>query len=187
MADTVLRTWTIEEFLAWEQDQEGLYEFDGAEPIEMNPPALPHQLILMALIDALRLSPTPIRAIPSIGMFTKAGKARRIPDLTVIPHDVPLVDPVTSPLMIAEIISSSTRRTDTLAKVTEYTGLATLRHYLIVEQSRIGGTLHSRGDDGAWAAHRLHRGDVVSLTALRHRFPLDDLYAGLPGGVPPGA
>ena len=33
MADVATRKWTLEEFLDWVEDQEGVYEFDGVEPI----------------------------------------------------------------------------------------------------------------------------------------------------------
>ncbi|HKM63286.1 MAG TPA: Uma2 family endonuclease [Acidisphaera sp.] len=180
MAETALRVWTLEEFLAWDEAQEGAHEFDGVEPIPMNPPTTRHQVILLELLDALRRSAKPVRVLPGVMIVTKEGRARRIPDIAVVPRDAPLSTPVGSPIVVVEIASPSTSRTDTVAKVAEYTALPTLRHYLLLEQARAAGTLHSRNPDGFWTAQSLQPGASVALAELDLRFPLDDCYAGLP-------
>ncbi len=48
--DTVLdRPWTTETFLAWEDQQEGKYEFDGQHIIPMTGGSLAHQDIVFNL------------------------------------------------------------------------------------------------------------------------------------------
>ena len=46
--DTVLdRPWTTETFLAWEDRQEGKYEFDGRDVIPMTGGSIAHQRIVV--------------------------------------------------------------------------------------------------------------------------------------------
>jgi Uma2 family endonuclease len=50
---------TLEEFLAWEAEQEERYEFDGIQPIAMTGASFAHTLIVTRLIGLLlaRLRP----------------------------------------------------------------------------------------------------------------------------------
>src|SRR5271165_2950957 len=103
MAETALKAWTLEEFLAWDEAQEGAHEFDGVEPVPMNPPTTRHQVILGELFDALRRSSKPVRVLLGVVITTKAGRARRIPDLAVVARSEPLSTPAGSPIVVIEI------------------------------------------------------------------------------------
>ena len=113
-------------------------------------------------------------------IVTKHGQGRRIPDVTVVSRSELQTDPVTAPLVVVEIASTSTRHTDTVTKLAEYTALPTLQHYVILEQRTPAGTLHSHNFGETWTAQTLRPGDVVALRALDVRFPLVDCYADLP-------
>ena len=84
------------------------------------------------------------------------------------------------PVVIFEVISKGTARTDRTVKRREYAGTASVRRYVMLEQRAVAATIFGRGEDGtAWLEHRLAADAVLRMPEIGIEMPLAELYAGL--------
>ena len=145
---------TADEFLAWAMEQEGRFELASGEVVAMAPERAAHAraklAVARALGDAIRDGNLPCEA------FTD-GMAVRVDDATVHQPDAslrcggPLDDDTvefSDPVVLAEVLSPSTRARDAGAKLADYFRLPTVRHYLILRTDTRSAIHHVRGPDG---------------------------------------
>jgi len=81
------------------------------------------------------------------------------------------------PVVVTQVLSESTRRTDEGEKMEAYLLIPTLRIYLLVETGRPRVTAHRRGDQGF--AAELYEGldAVIGLPEIGTELALSELYA----------
>lgn len=168
---------TKEEFLEWEARQELRYEFDGFEPVAMTGGTLTHELIGGALRSALRerLRGKPCRAVGPTLKVEVAGRIR-YPDAFV--YCTPVAGDETvirNPVVVFEVLSPSTSRTDRIAKLREYQATDSIRRYVILEQDAIAATVFERQGQ-SWDARPLMAGDVLHMPEIEVDLPLADIY-----------
>ena len=168
---------TVEEFLAWERRQELRHEFDGRQPLAMTGGTVEHSVIATNLVRALedRLHGKPYRAFRGDLKILVAGRVR-YPDAVVTCTPVPSgTDVVPEPVVVFEVLSSSTAGTDRIAKNEEYRATSSIQRYVMLEQTRQAATVFSRdGDD--WVGHVLTGGVVLAMPEIGVSLPLDLLY-----------
>jgi Uma2 family endonuclease len=171
---------TVAEFLDWEETQELRWEFDGAAPVAMTGGTVAHDVIQGNLIAALntRLRGTPCRAHGGSLKIEVAGRIR-YPDVFVActplnPRDTVCRDPV----VVFEVLSASTARTDRVEKMREYWDAPSIRRYVLTEQEAVSATAYVR-DASRWSGRVLWPGDVLALPEVGVELPLDALYEGL--------
>ena len=172
--------WTVESFLAWEREQEGKYEFDGMEPIEVNGGTLTHMRIVTALIIALerRIDMARFEVIAS-GLKVAAGGRIRYPDVVVLRRTVEAdTDIAPEPVAVFEVLSPSTRTTDLFDKNVDYAAAPSIQHYVMLEQSRPEGVMSSR-NEGVWVSSEV-KGPLLALSALAIEVPLNEVYRRAP-------
>jgi Uma2 family endonuclease len=178
--DTVLhRRWTTETFLAWEDRQESKYEFDGRDVIPMTGGSIAHQRIIINLCLAL-MGLLGDRALPVVQeMRLRAGTRVRYPDVLVCAGPLDQTTrTLTDAIAIFEVLSDDTATTDRVAKLIDYATLASLRCYVLLEQTAVAATLFQREPGGVWIASP-HTGGALILPCLDIALPLADLYQGL--------
>lgn len=184
------RPWTPDAFLAWEERQELRHEFDGLRPVAMTGGTVAHDMIQTNLIAALsrRLAGTPCRVHGSVLKIRAAGSIR-YPDAFVACTPVPRRSTVIDdPVVIFEIISDSTARTDRIVKNREYAATPSVRRYVLLEQDAVEGTMFARTPAGEWLGHLLGPDTVLHMPEIGVDLPLAELYAGLgPAGPEPEA
>ena len=171
--------WTLDSFLAWEREQEGRFEFDGAGIVEMNGGTLAHAVILANLAFALttRLDRSRFFVL-QVGLKVLANGRIRYPDVVVLDRaQAPNHDVMTAPIVVAEILSPGTARTDLFDKPLEYGAIPSVLHYVILEQTHRAAMVWTR-DPAPWAA-QVNRTEL-RLPALAVTVPLAELYAGVP-------
>jgi hypothetical protein len=120
---------TLEQFLAWEEQQEQRYEFDGFQPIAMTGGTAAHAAIQVNLITALRnrLKGQPCRPFGSELKIEVAGRIR-YPDAFVICTPIPPRSKVvTDRVLVFEILSDSTAGDDLVGKNAEYRATSSVR------------------------------------------------------------
>ncbi|MGA3401612.1 MAG: Uma2 family endonuclease, partial [Acetobacteraceae bacterium] len=144
---------SLADFLAWEERQELRYEFDGLQPVAMTGGTFAHDQITFNLRKALdaRLRGKPCRpAGPNVKILTP-GKAR-YPDgfvtCTPIKSDATVID---DPVVVFEVVSEDTARTDRIEKLREYQAVASIQRYVILEQKTIAATVFERRGE-SWIA-----------------------------------
>ena len=179
---------TLEEFLAWEERQELRYEFDGFAPVAMTGGTDAHEAIgdvLRSLLrERLRGSPCRVRG-PTLKIEVM-GRIR-YPDAFAYCNPVPRETTlIRDPVVVFEVVSASSSRTDRIVKLREYQATPSIRRYVILEQDSIAATVFARsGAD--WTARALTDGDMLDLPEIGITLPLTDSYADLDLPVPDDA
>jgi Uma2 family endonuclease len=171
---------TVQEFLAWEERQELRYEFDGVRVIAMTGGTFEHDAIQIALARALgnRLAEKRCRVHGSNLKIEVMGSIR-YPDAYVTCGPIKRGATVlNNPVVIFEVLSKSTARTDRGPKNREYASTASVQRYIMLEQAEIAGTMFERvGDD--WVGHLLTADAVIKMPEIDIELPLAELYDGL--------
>jgi Uma2 family endonuclease len=178
---------TVGEFLAWRSDlpDDGRYELVAGQPIRlMSPTSIRHARIQRNASEALW------RAIAGAGVPCEVfdagpgvavgaeGDECRVPDVVVtcaktIDEAAYLVP---QPVIVVEVASKSTRRlADVNDKVQFYSGIASIRHYLVIEQDQRRVVYHGRGSSGDLEPHILRAGSIA-LDPPGIALNLADLY-----------
>ena len=79
------------------------------------------------------------------------------------------------PVVIFEILSDSTSRTDTTVKLAEYTSMASVQRYIMLDQLQVSATVIARTGHG-WSIARLHSSEVLDMPEIGIEVPLSELY-----------
>jgi Uma2 family endonuclease len=81
------------------------------------------------------------------------------------------------PVLIAEVLSAGTRRTDEWEKKDAYLTIPTLSAYILIETARPRVVVHRRGADGAFAAELYEGMDAsIAFDDIGCTVRLSDLY-----------
>jgi Uma2 family endonuclease len=175
--DTVLdRQWTSETFLAWEDQQEGKYEFDGFRVIPTTGGSVAHQVIVfnLCVLLARLLAGTNLRALHE--MRLRIGQRIRYPDIIVFADPVPQTQrTLADATVIFEVLSDDTAVTDRVEKLIDYTDVPSLRYYIMLEQASRAAIVCKRAAVGEWTTRAQTEGSIV-LPELNLSLPLEDIY-----------
>ena len=172
---------SLEEFLAWEEQQELRWEYDGSQAVAMIGGTQTHAIIQGNVIAALnvRLRGTPCRAVGSDLKVQTSGSVR-YPDAFVFRNPGPgSTTSISEPVVIFEIISPSTGGIDRITKNREYAAIPSVRRrYVMLEQEEVGATMFERsGDD--WVGRILDAGAVLHMPEIGIEVPLAEFYDGV--------
>lgn len=171
---------TPEEFLAWEAKQDLRWEFDGFQPVAMTGGTVAHSVIQGNLITALnnRLRGKPCRPYgPDLKI--EIGPKYRYPDAFV--SCTPVGGPSTivmDPVVIFEVLSESTARTDRTTKLMEYRSLPSVQRYVMLEQEQAVATVVTRNETG-WSLEVLDGDGLLAMPEIGIEVAMADLYDGL--------
>ena len=171
---------TAEEFLAWEERQEERYEFNGFRPVAMTGGTVAHEIIGGNVRTELdnRLRGSRCRPLGPNMKIVAAGRFR-YPDAIVVCSPVDRkATVIADPVIVFEVLSDSTARTDHFDKLREYTATASIRRYVILEQDAIGATVYVRDGD-RMVVETVARGDTLRLPEIEVEILVDDLYRGV--------
>lgn len=176
------RSMTADEFLAWEEGQEVKHEFDGFGPVAMVGVTFNHAVIQGNLIASLaaRLRGTRCRAFGSDLKIEAAGSIR-YPDVFVTCTPGPGNSTVVrDPIVVFEILSPGTAKTDRITKNREYRATPSIRRYVMLEQDEIAATVFERAGqaDEDWIGHILAADAVLRMPEIGAEVPLAELYDG---------
>src|ERR1700759_4221949 len=178
MNSAALQRMTLEQFLTWEERQALRYEFDGWQPVAMTGGTDAHEAIggaLRALLrDQLRGKPCRVRG-PTLKIEVM-GRIR-YPDAFVYCSPVaPGETVIREPVVVFEVLSPGTSRTDRIEKLREYQATPSIQRYVILEQDSAAATVFTRRDAG-WDARVLTAGESVVMPEIDVTLLLDDIYA----------
>jgi Uma2 family endonuclease len=129
------RPMTVTEFLAWEEQQEPRYEFDGFKPVAMVGVTRAHATIQGNLLVFLgnRLRGTRCRAFGSDLKIGVAGSIR-YPDVFVARTPGAGSQTVVSdPVVVFEILSQGSALTDRVIKNSEYRQTESILRHVMLE------------------------------------------------------
>ncbi len=111
----------------------------------------------------------------------EANDLKTYPDVMIVcpPARYDEADPNTllNPVLIVEVLSPSTADYDRTFKWDSYQQMPSLRHYILVEPTRVRVEHFARADEGGWIQRVFHRrADVISLPDLELEVPIDEIY-----------
>jgi Uma2 family endonuclease len=169
-----------EEFFDWAQAQDIRYEFDGFEPVAMTGGNINHSQITQNILVSLRtrLRGSGCRPLgPDAGVAT-VGDAVRYPDALVTCDKVRGPDlTVSGVIVVFEVLSPTSGRTDRIVKLREYRAVATIRCYVILEHNSVGLTVFTRQrEDEDWTARALTSEDTLQLPEIGIEIAVAELY-----------
>jgi Uma2 family endonuclease len=172
---------TVEEFLAWTSQQPGSdrYELVSGEVVGMAGDRVRHNRLKFAAARAL--DDAVHEAAQPCTVFTDGVGVRidewtlRIPDASV--QCGPEADPeamVIEPLIVLEVTSPSSVRSDEDHKLLEYMSVPSIQHYVIVYPGSQAIVHHQRGEAGTIAT-RIMREGVLEMHPPGLRVGVDRL------------
>jgi Uma2 family endonuclease len=177
MSTALHRLMTLAEFLDWEERQELRYEFDGFQPVAMTGGTVRHEAIGFRLRALLltRLEGKPCRPWGPTTKIEVQGRIR-YPDAYVsCTRPAPNTTIVPEPVVVFEVASPSTSRTDRIEKLREYQATPSIQRYVILEQDSIAATVFVRqGTD--WLASVLTDDDELAMPEIDISLRLAELY-----------
>jgi Uma2 family endonuclease len=195
------RKWTIEEFFAWHERQEERYELVDGYPVLRNAPVrltLPgtdapqmmtggnrqHNEVSAALLTGFRiaLKGKPCRAYANDAAVRTSANQIRYPDLVVdCGSKVDEGYVFEHPVLVAEVLSPSTKSFDITGKMTEYWAIASLQYVLIADPETRRVQLHSRGEPRTPVLQVFDNLDQsIEFPLLAMSLSLADIFGGLP-------
>jgi Uma2 family endonuclease len=184
LVPTEAKTYTVDEYLALEVESETRNEYRSGEIVAMTGGTPTHNEIVGDLIfllkAALKGKPYSIFVtdqrlwIPERNLYT-------YPDSMVIPCPVELQpgrkDTVTNPILIAEVLSDSTKAYDRDEKFAAYRTISTFQEYLLIDQSQHHVEQYTKQSANQWLFTE-HTGEDarLSLSSVPVEIALADLY-----------
>ena len=176
---------TLTEFLAWEERQELRFEFDGFEPVDMTGGTIAHDRItfnIQKALDARLAGKLCMPYGPNVKILTP-GKVRYPDALVTCTQTSPNATVIDEPVVVFEVVSEDTARTDRIVKLREYQATRSMQRYIVLEQKSIGAAVFTRrGDD--WIATALTEENTLAMPEIDIEIPIVEFYTGLQFSAP---
>jgi len=176
--------WTTEAFFAWQEKQPERYELVDGFPVRMMAGARNvHDDIVVNVLTELRNQLRGRSCRPFTGdgsLETKPGQIRR-PDIGV---DCGRRDPnatkASSPRVVAEVLSPTTRDFDTIGKLEEYKVVDSLERIVVIEPNAPEVISWVRGADRNWRK-TVQRGldQEIDMPEIGATLSLAEVYDGV--------
>lgn len=81
------------------------------------------------------------------------------------------------PILIIEIASPSTERTDRSEKLLYYLQMPSLQEYVIADQHKMNVEVHRRQENGSWITYYFDEfDDIVEFTSVELTLPISEIY-----------
>ena len=177
---------SLEEFLAWQAEQDEIYELVDGLPLAMAGSTLRHARVtanaLRTIGNQLRSANSPCNAFTDdIGVLTPLYRVRR-PDVSVLcpPFDEEAM--ITDrPSLVIEVLSESTEHVDRLIKLGEYQSMPSVDYIVMVDPTRVEVAFWARNAAGNWESEWLRDVDaVIHMPKLGLSIGLASLYERVP-------
>ena len=187
MAEPKLHRMSAQEFFAWQEAQERLYELVDGLPVlplkMMTGASQAHDRAVVNIIASLhrQLRGGPCRpTISALAVRIPAGNIRR-PDVTVECGQAGRREmAVRDPRVVIEVLSPSTMSFDRFKKVVEYQTVRTLTHILLVDTEVPRIDVLARSGSETWASVR-HEGlgAKIDLPTINASLDLAEVFEGI--------
>ncbi len=173
---------TFEEFFEFVQtrpDEERWELFDGVKVMQASANNR-HQTIVGNVNTLLTVHSwnmnAPWSVLPGLGVHDEGDpRSAPLPDVIVRPRSLGTEYYCNDAITTFEVLSPKTKSRDLTWKLKHYSNLATMQHYLIVEQDEVLVRHYAR--DNGWKERKFRKPvDVLRLTALGVDLTLADIY-----------
>lgn len=170
---------SIDAYLAFEEKSEVRHEYYFENLIEMAGATFLHNLIngnLFFIFKMLFKDKNEHVFMEGFKAFIKSDNIFFYPDLMISnPEQHEYYS--TQPVLIAEVLSESTRKFDMVDKFIQYQKLETLRYYFLVEPDKHLVIVHKKTADNEWKTDTYTSiTDIIDLPTLQITIALKDIY-----------
>lgn len=174
---------SVEQYLAAETDGDVRHEYLGGYLYAMAGAKIVHNRIAASFLICLGSqlqgqACEPFNSDMKVRIQMASHTRFYYPDGMVVCSSNPPDDPFQdAPVVIAEVISDSTRRTDEGEKREAYLSIPTLRVYLLIETDKPQVVAYRRDDTNGFGTE-LYAGldEIIPLDEIEAQLPLRDLY-----------
>jgi len=184
MAEAAARRMTLEEFLAWDDGTDNIYELVEGFPVAMAPPAEAHRILAVRLasrIDAALAGRRPCNAQIDAGV-TRPDRvdSYHVADIAVTCQaNEPRQQAIREPILLVEILSPGTERHDRRIKLVIYRQIASVQEILLIDSESYYAELHRR-QNAHWITELLRGRDAsITLNTVGLGIKLSELYEGI--------
>ena len=188
MGHALLR-FSLEEFIAWENDQPERHEFVSGKVLAMVDARRVHNEVVGNLLVVFKqqLRVSGWRAFTQTAKLQTAAGDIFYPDVFVTcdAQDLRTEQIFKTPTLIVEVLSPSTQAYDRGLKFTLYRSLVSLREYALVDPDTREVQLFRRGADGLFTLHDLTGAAQVEFASIECVVTADDLFEGIVPDAPP--
>ena len=159
-------TMTSDEFLAWDEQAQGRFELHDGVVIELTGQTATHGdkkfAAQVALKTAIAKANVQCHMLPD-GMAVRiSSKKVYKPDGLVYggPRVPGETREIADPIIIAEVLSKSTRNVDQGEKVYAYFSLPSVQHYIVIDPERPPVIHHARQSETSYLTRLMHTGGI---------------------------
>lgn len=165
-----------EEYLASEQVSDIRHEYIGGQVYAMAGAGYNHNCIAANIMRKFgnHLEGTPCATFVA-DMKVRLGKDYVYPDVLVDCGKLSGDDYfANSPVIIVEVLSPSTRKTDTTTKLIRYINLPSVQEYVLVEQDFVSVQVLRRSQH--WQPEYFYLGDAVTFAPIGLTLAVEEIY-----------
>lgn len=171
---------SVRDYLAGEVVSETRHEYVNGQIFAMAGSSAAHNLIAGEFVFALKqhLRDTDCDVFFNDIKVRATNRVYYYPDVLVSCEGTPK-DPYfrNSPILIVEVSSKSTVRTDRTEKLLYYQSMPSLKEYVIADQDRMNVEVHRRQSNGGWETYTFSdEADLVEFQSIGLSIPLPNLY-----------
>ncbi len=175
---------TFAEYMAIEHKSQTKHHFEFGRMIEVAGASYEHNLLSSNVMTALRiaLKGTDCRSMGGDMKIYVSENVGYYPDVCVQcgPALITYKEVLQNPILIAEVLSSSTEAFDRGRKFKQYRTIESLQHILFVEQSHASVEHYERNDAGEWLLRgeydQLAQSVALTIDGNSITLPLSDIY-----------
>jgi Uma2 family endonuclease len=172
------------EYLLWEAQQQVKHEYIDGYAYAMTGGTLAHSMLggnLFTLLKNLLRGGSCIAFNSDAKVLVSENGPFFYPDVSVTcnAQDLQAIDFIQNPCLIAEVLSPGTQGFDRGDKFMYYRGIGTLREYLLISAERVEVEIFRFNERAKWELTPYVAGELVELTSVDYRFPIELLYEGV--------
>jgi Uma2 family endonuclease len=184
MISTPVKVYTIQEYFQLELKSPTRNEYRNGKIIPMTGGTPTHNEIIGALNVIFRLAIN--RKLFQVfvtdqRLWIPEYEVHTYSDIMVVPRPIKLQegrkDTVTEPILIAEVLSKSTKNYDRGEKFENYRSIPSFAEYLLIHQSKPYIEHYTKQDANQWLlTEYFNLSDRIQLTSINLEFTLSELY-----------
>ena len=178
-----LQKMSLEEFLHWENAQEGRNEFHRGDVFAMVGARRAHGSVVSNLVRRLgnHLTDTPCRVFSESMKVQIADDTILYPDIFVTCDAADLRTDIIfrAPLLVVEVLSPSTQDYDRSRKFALYRRLVSLKEYLLVDPDSRRVEAFRRNDLNQWVLYDMSESTALEIACIDATLPMAQVFDGV--------
>lgn len=184
MSELAAKRMSLDEFRHWDDGTDTRYELIDGVPVAMAPPAEAHRILavrLVSRIDAALQTRRPCNAqIEPVVVRPDRADTYYVPDIAVTcePNELGR-QAMVAPILVVEILSPSTERSDRRLKLPAYQRIESVREILLIDADSHHAELYRRENDH-WGIELVRGASArLSLASVELGVQMSELYEGI--------